>query len=80
MRMTASWFGPNGSTAYKVAARRYAPDSELPSDRSDHPRTRRLLHDGVANRNAGLDGNNPIQGVVDSGVGCAVTAREVSMK
>jgi len=33
MRMTASWSGLYGPTEYKVAARRFAPDGKLPSDR-----------------------------------------------
>jgi hypothetical protein len=50
------------SAAYKVAARRHVPYSELPSDRFDR---RRLRNYGAMNRDKErLDGNNPIQGIV----------------
>jgi hypothetical protein len=37
------------SAAYKVAARRHAPYSELPSDHFDR-RCEKLLHEGATNR------------------------------
>src|ERR1700720_71330 len=43
MRMTASWSGSNDPTVYKSAARRCAPNGELPSDPQKIDRHRQTL-------------------------------------